>query len=157
MRANRPDRPASGNEASEMKQVILLIMITALAGCGGVHKAKRAGSKPVVRAPVVSTPTNPVTTGVSTVPAAPVAKPFASGPIQKACISSDRKARSRELCGCIQAVANQTLSGAQQGVAVSFYADPHKAQKIRQSDRPAHEDFWQAYKTYGETAKRICG
>lgn len=139
-----------------MKQVILLLVITALAGCGGVHKARKDArlGKPK---PVVSTPSNPITTGVQNVPAAPVQMPFASGPLQKACISSDRKARSRELCGCIQAVANKTLSSSQQRVAVSFYADPHRAQQIRQSDNSAHEKFWQDYKNYGETAKRVCG
>lgn len=141
-----------------MKQVILLLVITALAGCGGVHKARKDArlgqSSPP---PVASTPSNPITTGVQNVPAAPVQRPFASGPLQKACISSDRKARSRELCGCIQAVADQTLSSAQQRVAVSFYADPHRAQVIRQSDKASHEAFWQAYKNYGETAQRICG
>lgn len=127
-----------------MKQVILLVLITALAGCGGVHKANRdAKKRKSSRAPVVmAVPTTEL--------------PFASGPISKACMSSDRKARSRELCGCIQAVANKTLSGPQQGVAVSFYADPHRAQEVRQSDRASHEAFWQAYKTYGETAKRTC-
>lgn len=149
-----------------MKQAILIILLVSLAGCGGVHKARkeaRLGTPPPPPV-VVSTPTNPVSTGQSTVPAAvtpaaaptPAPMPFARGPIQSACMASDRKARSRELCGCIQAVADQTLSGAQQRVAVSFYDDPHKAQEIRQSDKRAHEEFWQDYKTYGERAEQIC-
>lgn len=140
-----------------MKQVILLVLITALTGCGGVHKARKDAKRAPKPVPVVSTPSNPITTGVSTVPAAaPKRIPFANGPINKACMASDRKARSRSLCGCIQSVANKTLSGSQQRLAVSFYNDPHKAQEVRQSDRDSHEKFWQDYKNYGDTAKRVC-
>ena len=141
-----------------MKQVILLIVITALAGCGGVHKARKDAKRRPAPVPVASTPSNPISTGVSHIPAAaPDYLPFANGPINKACMASDRKARSRTLCGCIQAMANNTLSGSQQRVAVSFYADPHKAQQMRQSDSVAHEAFWQDYKAYSDTAKRTCG
>lgn len=122
-----------------MKQLILLVVITALAGCGGVHKAKRsAKNTPVATAP------------------APVALPYASGPINSACMGSDRKARSRALCGCIQAVADKTLNRGQQRIAISFYKDPQKAQDIRQSDRSSDEEFWDAYRNYGETAERVC-
>ena len=69
----------------------------------------------------------------------------------------DRKARSAERCGCIQAVANDTLSASDQRLAVSFYGDPHKAQEIRQSDNAAHERFWQSYKDYAEAAAAVCG
>lgn len=131
-----------------MKQVILLLVITALAGCGGVHKARKDARR--------GAPGPAPASSVQTAAAAPVRMPFASGPLQRACISSDRKARSRELCGCIQAVADTTLSRAQQQVAASFYADPHRAQQIRQSDRAAHEAFWKDYKSYGEKAQRVC-
>ena len=138
-----------------MKQVVLLILITALAGCGGYHKAKKGRSARKAPKPVY---TAPVSTATPTATAAPTrSRPFANGPLNQACMSSDRKARSRSLCGCIQAVADKTLSGSQQRLAVSFYNDPHKAQEIRQSDRVAHEEFWQDYKNYGETAKRVCG
>ena len=138
-----------------MKQVVLLVLMAALAGCGGSHKAKREGYRP---APIASRPVPPTTAGVAIVPAAPVAvRPFANGPLAKACMGSDRKARSRALCGCIQAVANTTLSGAQQSMAVSFYNDPHKAQTVRQSDSSAHERFWQDYTAYSEAAQRTCG
>lgn len=140
-----------------MKQVIVLLMITALAGCGGVHKARKDTKRSPVRAPAPVMAPSASPNQADSVPVAPAPKPFASGPISKACMSSDRKARSRELCGCIQAVANTTLTGSQQKVAVSFYADPHKAQQVRQSDRAAHEAFWQAYKNYGEVAQRTCG
>jgi uncharacterized protein YceK len=139
----------------EMKQVILLMLIASLAGCGGVYKARKDSKRMPV--PVASTPSNPITTGVSNIPAAaPMQMPFANGPINKACMASDRKARSRSLCGCIQAVANKTLSGSQQRIAVSFYNDPHEAQVIRQSDNASHEAFWKDYRNYGETAERTC-
>lgn len=81
---------------------------------------------------------------------------MASGPISAACMQSDRKARSRALCGCIQAVANDTLSSAEQRRAVRFYRDPQSAQDVRQSKRPADERFWRAYSSYTQRAERIC-
>ena len=120
-------------------------LVLLLAGCGGYHKARRDGHR--------AEPVVPVTRVA--VPAAQ-AVPIAHGPISRACLASDRKARSRALCGCIQAVADQTLSGPQQNRAVAFYRDPHLAQEIRQSDRASDERFWQAYKAYGARAEQIC-
>ncbi|KMW60464.1 hypothetical protein AIOL_000620 [Candidatus Rhodobacter oscarellae] len=82
---------------------------------------------------------------------------FATGPIYAACLRADRKAASRSLCGCVQAVANQHLRGGDISLAASFYADPHQAQVVRQSDRPSNERFWRAYKVYAEAAERQCG
>jgi len=82
--------------------------------------------------------------------------PVASGPISDACLSSGRDARSVALCGCIQAVANDTLSGSEQRRAVSFYSDLQSAQDTRQSDRSRDERFWDAYTAYAERAERIC-
>src|SRR6056297_614513 len=99
-----------------MKQVVLLLMVVSLAGCGGFHKAKRGAPPP--KAQPVYTPAPSTNSGTGIVnTAAPIAKPFARGPINTACMASDRKARSRELCGCIQAVADDTLSGSQQRIA----------------------------------------
>ncbi|MBE0453571.1 hypothetical protein [Roseovarius autotrophicus] len=83
-------------------------------------------------------------------------RPMASGPISDACMSSDRRARSPALCGCIQAVANQTLSSAEQRRAVGFYRDPHSAQEVRTSTRPADQRFWSAYKVYADRAEQVC-
>jgi hypothetical protein len=88
---------------------------------------------------------------------APKVMRLASGPISKACLASDRKARSRETCGCIQAVANDTLNTTDQRLAASFYSDPHSAQVVRQSDRISNERFWKTYKSYAETAAAACG
>lgn len=117
-----------------MKQAIILGLTVLLAGCGGGGGDRfRAGSGP--------------SSGV----------PMASGPLNQACLASNRKARSRALCGCIQAAANQTLTSSQQRRAVAFYADPHLAQEVRQSDRASDERFWDAYRAYGERAERLCG
>lgn len=141
-----------------MRPIVSLILILSLAGCaGGYHRAKREMAAPTAR---VVTPTGTTTARAGAVviapAAAPVAKPFATGPIQRACLASDRKARSRELCGCIQAVADKTLSGSDQRLAVSFYSDPHRAQDIRQSDRDSHQRFWTTYRKYTDRAERTC-
>ncbi|KNG95649.1 hypothetical protein ATO11_00650 [Pseudaestuariivita atlantica] len=79
-----------------------------------------------------------------------------AGLISRACLKADRKAASRSLCGCIQSVANKTLTRSDQKMAASFFKDPHKAQVIRQSDRVNHEKFWQKYKAFGKTAEAMC-
>ncbi|GGG74194.1 hypothetical protein GCM10011415_23280 [Salipiger pallidus] len=81
---------------------------------------------------------------------------MASGPISKACLASDRKARSPALCGCIQAAANAELSGSDQRRAVKFYSDPHEAQEVRQSDRGRDRDFWDRYSAYVNRSERQC-
>jgi len=81
----------------------------------------------------------------------------ASGPISRACLMSDRTARSRQLCGCIQAVADMSLSARDQSLAASFYSNPQKAQDVRQSNSPNNERFWQKYREYADTSEQICG
>ncbi len=138
-----------------MRPIVSLILILSLTGCaGGYHRAKREMAAPPPRV-VAATPEATARPSASLTPA-PVAKPFATGSIQRACLASDRRARSRELCGCIQAVADQTLSGSDQRLAVSFYSDPHRAQDIRQSDRDSHRRFWTSYREYTDRAERTC-
>ena len=76
--------------------------------------------------------------------------------IERACLKSSRNGAGRELCGCIQDVADLTLTARDQKLAARFFADPQKAQDIRQSDRRAHEMFWERYKEFGEAAKEFC-
>lgn len=128
-----------------MRRLILLAACLSLAACGGYRKAERD----IGRAPRAGS--------AATVQSTPGAMRFASGPISRACMASDRKARSRERCGCIQAVANDTLSAGDQRLAVTFYGDPHRAQEIRQSDNPRNERFWKTYKAYGQAAAAVCG
>lgn len=115
-----------------MKNYLILgLVATMLAGCGGGTSQPRRAA---YQAPM----------------------PFANGPLGDACLTSDRSARSRQLCGCIQAVANQTLTGSEQRRAVLFYSNPQHAQDIRQSNRSSDAQFWKAYRAYGERAERIC-
>jgi hypothetical protein len=86
---------------------------------------------------------------------APLAAVWA-GPIETACLRSDRGG-NRALCGCIQNAADLTLSRSDQKTAAKFFADPNKAQEIRQSDRSSHERFWLRYKNFGAAAEAYCG
>lgn len=79
-----------------------------------------------------------------------------AGPIERACIKSDRQAASRSLCGCIQQVADITLDRRDQKLAATFFRDPHRAQEVRQSDRQSHEVFWKKYKAFGRSAENYC-
>lgn len=81
---------------------------------------------------------------------------FAQGPISRACMSAGRKQASRVRCGCVQAVADQSLTAADQRRGARFFGDPHKAQETRQSDNPANEAFWLRWKAFGQSAGRIC-
>lgn len=112
-----------------MKRIVLLGLVLGLAACGG--PGRFSGGPVAVR-------------------------PVASGPISDACLSSGRKSRSPALCGCIQAVANDSLSRADQRRAVGFYRDLQSAQDTRQSQRRGDQQFWTAYIAYAERAERIC-
>ncbi|PRX38425.1 hypothetical protein SAMN05216257_10344 [Meinhardsimonia xiamenensis] len=86
-----------------------------------------------------------------------VAPSASAGPIERACIRSDRPAASRELCSCIQQVADIVLTRSDQRLAARFFRDPDLAQRIRQSDSRNHESFWQRYRSFGEAAQSYCG
>ncbi len=112
-----------------MTRVIAGVLITALlAGCGG-NRADRERT---------------------------VVARSASGPISAACLVAGRKGATRARCGCVQGVANITLSGGDQRLGASFFNDPHRAQEIRQSDNGAHEAFWERWKAFGDQAARQC-
>ena len=83
--------------------------------------------------------------------------PLASaGPIDSACVRSDRAAANRALCGCVQQVANMTLSKSDQRRAATFFRDPHKAQEVRMSKTNADNAFWARYKKFAATAEAYC-
>ncbi|WP_108484729.1 hypothetical protein [Oceaniglobus ichthyenteri] len=82
--------------------------------------------------------------------------PAQAGAIERACLKSDRRAASRSLCGCIQGVADLTLSRQDQRLAAKFFRDPHQSQVVRQSDNSNHETFWKKYRQFGNTAKAYC-
>ena len=111
-----------------MKPIYLVTILAVLAGCGG---GSRSGSEyQVVRT--------------------------ASGPISKACMASDRKARNPTLCGCVQAAANVELTSGDQRRMLRFYRDPHEAQEVRQSDRSRDREFWDRYSAFVTRAEGMC-
>ncbi len=81
---------------------------------------------------------------------------LASGPISQACNRSGRDAANSRLCGCVQGVANRHLSEADQRLSAGFYANPQRAQDVRQSDNRSNEAFWDRYTLYVEDARRYC-
>lgn len=82
--------------------------------------------------------------------------PASAGPIQSACMRSDRDAANRALCSCIQQVADMTLRGADQRRAAKFFADPDKANETWLSQRASDDAFWERYKAFGQTAEAYC-
>ncbi|MEM0935359.1 MAG: hypothetical protein AAF646_00845 [Pseudomonadota bacterium] len=77
--------------------------------------------------------------------------------IERACNQSDRRAVTRELCSCIQRVADQTLTNADQRKGARFFRDPQRAQEVRKSDTPANDAFWERWRNFGTQARNICG
>jgi hypothetical protein len=78
-----------------------------------------------------------------------------AGPIEKACMASDRGA-SRSLCGCIQQAADMTLSGGDQRRAAKFFKDPEAAHATWTSQSKSDDAFWDRYKSFGQTAEAYC-
>lgn len=89
--------------------------------------------------------------------AIPVLTSFAAaGPIESACLRSDRKAANRALCDCIQQVADQTLRSSDQRRAATFFKDPDKAHKVWMSKNNSDDAFWDRYKAFGAQAEAYC-
>lgn len=76
--------------------------------------------------------------------------------IERACMQSDRQQATPSLCGCIQLVADITLSRRDQKMAARFFRDPHRAQEVRQSGRPRDSQFWNKYRAFGQSAESYC-
>lgn len=95
---------------------------------------------------------SPRTYSAARVPAAQ----FATGPIYSACLQAGRKQASRERCGCVQAVADQSLISNDQRRGAAFFKNPHQAQEVRTSDRTMDERFWLRWKAFGDAAAQIC-
>jgi hypothetical protein len=79
-----------------------------------------------------------------------------AGPIENACLKSNRDGASRALCSCIQQVADITLGGNDQRRAASFFTDPDQAQKVHMSQTDNDDAFWERYKTFGQQAQLAC-
>lgn len=79
-----------------------------------------------------------------------------AGPIDSACVRSERGARNAPLCGCIQQVADMTLSRADQRRAARLFSDADEAQTIRMSKTDNDNAFWARYKNFASTAEAYC-
>jgi hypothetical protein len=80
-----------------------------------------------------------------------------AGTIERACRNSDRQAAEPTICRCIQKVAERRLTKSEQRTVAKWFADPHRAQEVRQSDRRSDARLWERYKLFGTDAERICG
>ncbi len=78
-----------------------------------------------------------------------------AGPIERACMASDRGG-NRSLCGCIQQAADMTLSGGDQKRAAKFFKDPEAAHATWISQSKSDDAFWERYKSFGQTAEAYC-
>ena len=79
-----------------------------------------------------------------------------AGPIERACLRSDRDAANRQICSCIQQVADMTLRDGDQRRAAAFFADPDRAHETWMSKRSSDDAFWERYKNFGATAEAYC-
>lgn len=112
-----------------MKVFAAMLIAVVVAGCGG-GRADRLDSGGVTR--------------------------FSSGPVSKACLASDRKARNSRLCGCIQTVANQSLSGSDQRRAATFFRDPQRAHDTKMSKSASNDAFWERYEAFAARSEQYC-
>jgi len=80
----------------------------------------------------------------------------AGSTIARACMGSDRPAASRELCGCIQNVADSMLSAGDQRRGAKFFADPHLSQEVRASSSREDDLFWERWTEFGKAATAYC-
>lgn len=79
-----------------------------------------------------------------------------ANPIERACLTSGSSGANRTLCSCIGAVADQSLSNSQMREGARWFDDPHRAQEVRQSDRPRDEAMWTAWSVFGQLAEATC-
>lgn len=80
----------------------------------------------------------------------------AGGVIGRACLGAGRPAATRELCACIQKVADATLTASEQRRGAAFFGNPHQSQEVRASSRPADARFWAHWEQFGATADAYC-
>lgn len=78
------------------------------------------------------------------------------GPIKNACMASGRRAANRELCGCVQVAADQTLTGSDQRRGASFFGNPEVAHAVRVSDTERDDAFWARWRNFGNAAEQLC-
>lgn len=79
-----------------------------------------------------------------------------AGPIENACLRSDRSQATRAMCRCIDSVAQTTLTRSEQRRAASFFSDPDRAQQVRMSKTVRDNEFWGRYRAFGASAEQYC-
>lgn len=79
-----------------------------------------------------------------------------AGPIERACIKSDRDAANRAVCACIQQVADQTLGRSDQSRAAKLLNNPEKAHDLWMSKTDRDDVFWERYSNFGAQAEVYC-
>lgn len=79
-----------------------------------------------------------------------------AGPIGSACLAGGRSAANRDLCECIDRVADRVMTRADQRRAAKLFKDPDMAQQVRMSDRNSDTDFWARYKDFATAAEAYC-
>ncbi len=84
-----------------------------------------------------------------------MAAPASADTIRRACLGAPTGG-TPQLCACIQAAADRTLTAKDQKLAATFFQNPDRAQEIRQSDRRSHEVFWKRYRAFGDAAEAYC-
>ncbi len=82
--------------------------------------------------------------------------PASASALESACLRSDRPQATRALCRCVGAVANQTLTRAEQRRAARFFRDPQLAQDVRMSRSARDNEFWARYRAFGAAAEQRC-
>lgn len=123
-------KPGGISSGHIMRVIVLFGILLALAACGGSNRSDVRGA-----------PT----------------RGFATGEISRACIAADRDRASPQLCGCIQSVANQTLSQRDRSRVATFFADPEVAHATKISDTRADDAFWDRYRNFIDASRGICG
>ena len=118
-----------------VRHVVGLALCAVLAGCGGAARKS------------VDTGSSGSGTGVV----------FARGPILEACLAAGRKQATRQRCGCVQAVADLSLSRDEQRRGAAFFEDPQGLQDLRMSNSTVNAQFWDRWKSYGSQAENLCG
>lgn len=79
-----------------------------------------------------------------------------AGPIERACLASNRSAADHSLCSCVQKVADITLNGADQRLVAKFFTDPDKAETVRMKSSTSANAFWERYTIFGQQAELAC-
>lgn len=85
-----------------------------------------------------------------------IPSPASAGPIESACVRSDRPQATRALCRCIDSVAQRTLTRSEQRRAATFFRDPQLAQDVRMSKSQRDNEFWARYRAFGAAAEQTC-